>query len=1240
MKDPRRRDGRLMQGEGATPFVALDPLTCPLGGVRLIEASAGTGKTHTISSLYLRLVLEKRLPVSRILVVTFTRAAVEELRDRIRRRLREAQTAFLAGRHEDAFLNLLAGSQAGEQALRDLETALRDFDEAAIYTIHGFCRRALREHAFETGSLFDTELLVDDRRLCQDIVEDFWRKHIYPAPREFIHYALSRGFSPAELLKRINRALLHRPIHILPIGEAEVSGALSSLRQAFEDLRRRWPESRTSLEQCLLDPGLKGTGYGTLEAVQGDRSKRERLIRELLDHMDFLVRLPYPPVPLFKGFEKLTYRYVQGAVKKGSTPPEHPLFALCQGLADSAEALQHQFDRTLLRLRAEIIPFVRDGLTSRKQNANIRTFEDLVGEMKTALLRRGGDALERILRERFGAALIDEFQDTDPDQYTIFQRVFGRDTESSLFLIGDPKQAIYGFRGADLLTYLRACREVPDRYTLRRNWRSDSGLIDSFNALFAMKPRPFLFNEILYTQAEAAQPEDTPGLAVNGQEGLPMQVWLLEPGADPAAPSLTKGWARQTIAEGVAGEVRRLVSLGRQGRALIGAAPLRERDIAVLVRKNREARTVQEALGAVGIRSVLFSTGNLFDTIDALEVERILSAVLHPDHEASVTAALATDTMGFRGEDVEGLRDSETAWEALAERFREYHALWRDEGFLPMFRFLISREKVRQRLLAFPDGERRLTNILHLSEVLHHAALEGHLGMRGLLKWLAEQRQDESLRVDEHQLRLESDEDAVRIVTIHKSKGLEYPVVFCPFNWDTLQPDKEEALFHDQEDERLTLDLGSPDLERHLGLAARERLAEDLRLLYVSVTRAKHRCYLVWGPIRGAEHSALAYLLSEESRGAQVAAEAASAAPGCERGNSTPMDLDRWVAQAPGSIAISPIPREAGEPLPPLPESPERLQCRTFSASLALDWKVASFSSLAAGHEAMRDLPDHDARILRGTGTLSLPDLMEDRESPNGIHAFPRGTRAGTFFHDVLANHDFTEQRPEVLDSLVARKLRQYGFDPSWVEAVTDTVLKVLHSPLDPAIPDLQLSGVQQESRMDEMEFYYPIKTLTPAGLARLYKEFAGPWDPEEFPEIIERLQFTPARGFMKGFMDLVFHWRGRFYLADWKSNVLGSRVEDYGRRTMGRVMVESFYVLQYHIYILALDLYLRTRVPGYRYETHFGGAYYLFLRGMDPEAGAEFGIFRDHPSPELISALNEALVPPPSREIGLQHYE
>ena len=836
-----------------------DLLESPLEGTNLIEASAGTGKTYTISGLFLRLILEKGFSVNDILVVTYTVAATEELRDRIRKKIREAMEAFSAGDSPDEFLKgLVQKNPDPKAAIELLQEALHNFDEASIFTIHGFCQRTLHESAFESGSLFDTELIPDQERLKEEIVRDFWRRHFYSAPLEFIGYVQGKGLNPEYFLKLLGKGTAHLDSQIVPEIKSAKLSSLEDFRKASEKLKKEWPKAKEEVLEIFSGPALK---YYTnpqkhIEAMDGYVANGAG-------------------IPLFKEFERFTPTKLAANTKKNCVTPKHPFFDLCEDFQEKATSLASEMDRQILFLKGEVFRYLKKELPARKERQNIQSFDDLLIRLRDALDKTGGDDLAKAIRTKYRAALIDEFQDTDPIQYAIFKNVFGGE-ESILFLIGDPKQAIYSFRGADLFAYMRAAGHVDSRYTLTKNWRSEPGLITAVNTIFSNGKNPFIYEAIPFEPSTAKERKDHEFLKINGKEESPFHLWFVD--AEKVAESgkpITKGRARELIPDAVAGEISRLIGLGKEGRALIGDRPLREADIAVLVRRNSEARLVQESLTALRVPSVLHSMGELFETDESREMSRVLSAIGSPNHEPLLKVALATDMLGKRGEDLEKLARDEAEWEDWVVKFREYNELWEKRGFIRMFRYFLYREKIRTRLLSFPDGERRLTNVLHLSEVLHQESSERKLGVVGLLKWLRQQRDPESPRLEEHQLRLESDANAVRIVTIHKSKGLEYPVVFCPFNWDGSEiGKKEEFLFHDPKDDwKINLVL-NPEENPNRMLGEKEMLAENLRLLYVSLTRAKNRCYLVWGRFNEAGTSAPAYLLHPPERNPEDIVEA------------------------------------------------------------------------------------------------------------------------------------------------------------------------------------------------------------------------------------------------------------------------------------------------------------------------------------------------------------------------------
>jgi len=1203
-----------------------DLLKSPLEGTNLIEASAGTGKTYAITGIFLRLVLEMELGVERILVVTFTRDATAELRDRIRGALKnllalvETPGGNPAG---EKFLQQLAAQcsrdrSRREHAVQRLSEALRNFDQASISTIHGFCRRVLQENAFESAAPFDTELITDQQQLIREVVEDFWRRNFYQVFPEVMQCAQQQKMSPAFFRNLLGSHPSPVRLNIVPRVEPQderLERLIPEFRKRFQALRRAWPPARDEVGELLEKAGLHGGRYG-------------KTIPHLLNKMDDYLASPEPELPLnFKDIVKFTPECLEASKTKQSVVPSHSFFDLCGDFLISVEAVKEAAGRHLLHLKGRLFSYLQEELAERKRLRNVQFYDDLLQGMQQAVEGKTSRALIHTLREKYRAVLIDEFQDTDPIQYTVFSKVFV-EGGSRLFLIGDPKQAIYGFRGADIFAYRSAAQQVKTVYSLGRNWRSEAELVQAVNAIFSGVERPFAFDWIDFRRAKAARESAREELTLEGRNTPPFQLWFMdadkmEAGFLDRAGFIKKPQARILACRAAAAEISRLLNLAGGGRAMLGSKPLRAGDIAVLVRRNKDAELMRQALAELNVPAVLNERIHLFDTPEALEMERLLAAVARPHSDRLLRAALTTDILGLGGDKLAGLIEDERGLEDWLVRFEHYNLTWQSHGFMRMFAELVSRENVRTSLLAFADGERRLTNLLQLTEVLHRRWVESRPGVTGLVKWLSEQRDPNSARPEELKLRLETDEGAVKLATIHGSKGLEYPVVFCPMPWDqSIIGNKDKPLqFHDSE-LRFTLDLGSENRRKNRELAQTELLAENLRLLYVSLTRARNRCYMIWGRINKSWTSAAAYLFHGKGRGEQR--ESVDALGDRVKSLSSKQiyqDLEILTRSAGGSIELGSLPSGPGEPYRPGPLEREKPASRSFAGRIEHEWKISSFSSLISGKAREIELPDRDALAV------SREEPLPEPQEPAGIFAFPRGTKAGNFFHGLLERLDFTESDPQVLDARVAEELKLYGFDTGWKKEVRDLLGRLLSLPLGSHGETFSLSRTAMENRLNELEFYCPLKSVTPERLKSIFASYGAGLVADRFPERIGRLSFSPVRGFLKGFIDLVLRHGRRFYLVDWKSNYLGGRVEDYRPEALAASMNSEFYILQYHLYTLALDRYLRVRLPDYDYSTHFGGVYYIFLRGVDPESDPRCGLFYDLPPAELIGELNRVLI-------------
>ncbi|MBU0728591.1 MAG: exodeoxyribonuclease V subunit beta [Proteobacteria bacterium] len=1190
----------------------------PLDGIRLIDASAGTGKTYTIAALVLRLLLEKRLRISEILVVTYTEAATEDLKARIREKIRDAQRVFQGGETDEAFLRDLSGRQEDMDAgLEVLAEALRDYDEASIFTIHGFCQRMLMDNALEACTFFDSELLSDTRGLLEEIAGDFFREHFYQAGILFVEYG-RKFFNTATVLKYIGQSHSRPDLEIIPafaeVDPHEITLAEQEFSQLFSAAVESWHQARDHIYSILMnDPGLSLSKY------------KKSNIEPWLAAMDGMLTMPTPTVDFFDKFEKFTTGHIEASVKKGHVPPVHPFFDVCENLGQARSRLLDLYDKRVKHLRRKVIEFIRRELLVRKRQESLYSFDDLLSELSRALAGPSGKSIADNIRKKFPAAMIDEFQDTDPVQYEIFRNIYG--AEGLLYLIGDPKQAIYSFRGADIFTYMEASQKAGSRATLVTNWRSVPELITAVNTIFTRPQTPFAFSAIIASAVRPPVEVRQAKLLIDGRDESPFQLWIVRREQDPENKStklIAKERARKRILNAVVHEIIRLLTLGHEQRAMIGNTPLKASDIAVLVRTNSEACLTQQALAGCGVVSVLHSNASVFLSPEAGEMQRLLLAVADPGNERKLKSALVTDALGLKGADLDEI--DENRWLDRIASFRGYHDQWLRNGFIGMFRAFMAKESVRSRLIACKDGERRLTNMLHLAEILHKQETERHLGMAGLLKFLNEKINSPQADEEEYQLRLESDRDCVRIVTIHKAKGLEYPVVFCPFSWGGVRSGKpgtdKPVVFHDpQNSNALIMDIGSENIEQHKELALLEEISEDIRLLYVALTRASCRCYMVWGALSGGEYSAPAYLFH------QVKAATPSRMMEDTANRFKSLADEELIAdiaaleQASGNTVVSTrLPSGKPGQLSLIQPHETRLEFKAFDGVISRNFRIASFSSLVQEHGGA-DILDYDSIHKASRDSETTPGAVAPESA--AIFSFPQGAGPGTFMHDLLEHYDFTCEDRQVLRKLVRDKLQLHGYAVSWEEAIVAMVDNVIMTPLLADDPECRLSQVSGPARLNEMEFYFPQVSVSAGAIKAIINRGGKRSSGVEDNQVSHGFGAKTLEGFMKGFVDLVFQRNGRFYIVDWKSNHLGNRVEDYSQDRLRKIIRDRSYDLQYHIYTVALHRYLGSRLADYEYLKHFGGVFYIFLRGVDKSRGPGFGIFHDRPEQELVLELS-----------------
>lgn len=1147
----------------------------PLKGISLVEASAGTGKTYNITSLYVRAVLEKNLLPSQILVMTYTEAATAELKYRIRKRLNESLEALLTEKADgDTFLQQLL-HQPFSEAPEKLRKAIDSFDEAAVFTIHGFCNRILSEFSLHFDVSPNFELLTDDSELLQDCVDDYWRDFITKAEENsqlyvLLDYLTDTGFGPDELKSVLSEIMKHPEAVLEPqnLNYESLLGQIDDLNAIFKEVKRLWELEGAELENIYRGDALKRNIY--------QKSTEDRHWDEFQQWLNqSSIKVLYPDSLVKFGLK------LSRSGKKNTEIPELALSTAIDQYIDLAQQLK------LLKpaFIKKSVAVVQDEYNSRKKDANLLTYNDLLELVEKGLKNKSGSHIASILNQKYPVALVDEFQDTDPIQYSIFRQIYFGKNKSALFMIGDPKQAIYGFRGADIYTYLEAREDAHEeqRYSLSYNYRSNEGMIEAVNTLFTQAQNPFVIDKLNFDSALYPRHKgEKPVLYFKNDKFIkPLQSIKVE-----SSGNGYKKDFRGHLYAAVADEILALLS----DKYKLNDRRVEQKDIAILIRKGAEGDVLQDELKKRGLKSVMRSRNSVFKTNVAEELFLILKSIYHISYESGVRAALCTELLGFQADDILQLNENEEAWSEILERFLTTKEQWEKYGIESAIDELSKQFSIQHKLAELPDSERRITNVLHLSELLSKAQREQKLTGIGLLKWFHHKMNDDATDSDDEVLRLESDEDLIQISTMHGAKGLEYNIVFCPFLWEEAIKIKNGNLlkFHQDGKTHLDISLGidHPKRTEFETQTSIQQLAESIRLAYVALTRSVAACYLFVPDFKNISESPLGVLFA---------------------GNQAHADYEKItgsLAQLPNIELRTPFISGQSSELTLKTEKTDLTENAHFRRKDLFEIpRIISYSLLSQAHSSDDQIHDYDADF-----NYALPEGDSEKLKALNHFSFPKGANAGTCLHKIFEDISFTET--ELIAQLVEENLEYYGFDDEWKKPVSDWISSCLNQPFGE--PPITLRNLPEQDVLKEMEFLFPVQNVKTDQLWKLIrrKNISGFKDHETY-------------GFMKGYIDLTFTFNNRYYILDYKSNYLGDKKENYGNERLQETILEAGYDLQYHIYTLALHRYLKQRADHYKYENHFGGVLYFFIRGMDVnEPGS--GIFFHRPEFSLVQQLDD----------------
>lgn len=1159
-----------------------DPLRVETTGTHLVEANAGTGKTHSLCALFLRVVVEGRIDLGTIALVTFTDAAARELRERLLGRLRELARILQQPAAADANpswaveLLALAPAEPADALARRVRDALLRFDEVTVATIHGFCRRALERLGLATG----VRESVDPGPLRDGLVADFWRQRVLGGDAAEAAWALTRWREPTELARDLVDA------HALPTTALDPPRDRRTLDEAAQRLRRARAEGRALYDRGLLDATMAHLEDAVYLAASGDRYDNGGLERIKRVLADWFVsgqegQWPLAELELLRPATVLTFSSSRYS-PKGWDAPRNPLTDWIEAWYE--EAAGHERERTA-QFRHDALGFVATGMQRLRAESGAWTHDELIAELDAALQRP--ESVARLAR-RWRLGVVDEFQDTDARQYAIFRRIFAR-AGSALFLVGDPKQAIYRFRGGDIHAYAQAARDADRRWSLSGNWRADPALVEAINALFARggAERPFLVDFIDYRASHwpaERKLEPSPWTT-----DAPLVLWHAAStgsGARPARDAMTALATQATAAE-IARLLAHACAQGVPAPSIAVLAPT-HRDLAAMARTLRDWR----------IPAVAQERESVYANPAVADLAHLLRALLDGG-ERAFAGAMALPLFGLPLAQLAAARaqaGADAGW-ALREALRE---CWRERGPLALLLRVLA--EVAPRWIGAAEGPRRHADLLQVGEFLEAQRAAGG-GMDAELVWLEARRHAAQAGLaarDERPRPLEGT-GAVRLLTTHAAKGLQFDVVFAPFLWRSRggqRPVGEPPVQYHDASGILRVDLGSPELEAHRQVQEIEMQQEGLRQAYVALTRARRRCYTIWGRCRGMEQAPLAALLHP-----QLAPDGVLAAAPDE---ATLVDaLARLAHAGGGAIEVTPLPRPDGPAPLPL-DAPPLLAARTPVRVVLPARRTLSFSALAAsGTDAVAD---HD-----GGDPARLGDPLAE---VGPIPAYPRGARVGECVHLALERIDFARWPDVAGRASLDLACRRFRFGEAEREVFEDWIGQAVNAAL---LPGLTLAGLDPAASARELEFHFRL-----AGSARRL-EAALALEPRHARDAAE-IARLPARmhGLMHGYIDLVLQHEGRWYVVDYKTNFLGGELDHYAPQALAAAVREGDYDLQYLIYLVALHRQLRHRLGRtYDPERQLGGALYLFLRGMSRD-GAR-GVHRDRPPVALVEALDRA---------------
>lgn len=1114
----------------------------PFNGVNLIEASAGTGKTSTISLLYLRLLLgltdekkTKQLLVQEILVVTFTNAAKEELYIRIKENIKKLYISCINRKSEDPILEcFLKKIQNFKKAINILKQAKININNAAIYTVHGFCQDIFKYSSFD----FNKKIIENESFLYLQAIQDFWRYLFYNLPKQIIEIVHDEYNSPDALLKEI-QAILKTNSSIHFTKKFNKNENLITFHQKNIDtiniFKKKWIFYFSQILKIIFQSEVNKRTYNKYNISKWQKNITKWANSETKNYK-IPICLKYF---LKKNIEKKTKYHIQ----------KHDFFEEIEKILKKNFSLKS----IILFYAIKHIPIF---IKKEKKKKEILGFDDLLDILLKKIKKE--KFLRKLITEKYPIAFIDEFQDTDIKQYQIFNTLYKNKT-TALFLIGDPKQSIYSFRGADIFTYLYAKSKIKNYYYLDTNWRSSIYMCKAINFLFSRNKNPFYFKNIAFQPILPSHKNLNMQFKIKGKEQKAIHIFFKK--KKKVSIEDYQDWIGQQCAN----EISYWLHCAKNGMATIikkdqEEKKITEEDIVVLVKNRKEAKIIIDSLKKVNISSTYSSPHkNIFQTFDAHELLTILQAIIDPTDIKLLKKIILTHIFNKIVTHEIKEQKKEIISYLLIEKLYEYKNIWKKIGIFYTIKNMILEYQKHANDTELYINQQKNINFLHIAELLEKQYQECYTH-HALIRWFEKKILEKNITLENENILNIQKNKSIKIVSIHKSKGLQYPIVWIPFSVDFKE--SKLYLYHDKKNSKKIFDNNKNPTT--LNKSDEERLAEDLRFLYVSLTRAMYHCSIGIAALikknkyqkkenneNDIHKSALGYIIQ---RGQVM--------------NYTELLCELNILNKKSYFQL----KNQSEKL-----KYQRHQKDIYFLSNPIfllkkienSFQITSFTKLK---KEKKYLDEYQYKRI---------ELIFDKKINKKLttHNFPKGNKAGILIHTILKNINF--HIPLNINYFTS-VLEQHGFSKIWSPMLISWIKNILNLKLNNL--NIRLSSLKKTEYIKELEFYLSIKNEL--------KKKSDFIESKKYPNF--------SRGIIKGFIDLVFIWKKRYYIVDYKSNYLGENDNFYSLKNIEKEMIKNQYDLQYQLYTLALHQHLKKKINKYHYTTHFGGIFYIFLRGIN----------------------------------------